>query len=397
MTTRGEDDDVARRPEDELLIESVRNSVGQSDVVTITRILANGVDWSYLIGSATRHQVLPLLHRALGAAESVGAAVAPTARRALQQELDSRITRNRRLAAELVRLVRLGADAGLALLPFKGAVLAHDVYGDVALRQFADVDLLVDPSDSAAAAGFLRSLGYESRLDFGWEAHFVNPQSALCVDLHRGHLTPEDFPVPEVFTRFWPRRVAVRIDEQRVEAPCIDDLLIILCIQAARDAWQGKTRLGKICDIAHVLKARDRISWSRVQSEARALHVARVLEFGLHLTRRITRITPPMAVASRRHHAIVTLVAQEERDIFRDPAAPPSSVVQGHLFHFHLRERWSDKLRPYRRRWLSLMRPSRRDREAVPLSPALSWAYYVLRPLLVLRRYGRYLLGGRHH
>jgi hypothetical protein len=388
---------MTRRPEDALLIESVRHSVGQSDAATIKRLLESALDWSYVIRSATRHQVLPLLHRALNAAESVGAAVAPAARRAVQQELDTRITRNRQLAAELVRLVRLGADAGLALLPFKGAVLAYDIYGDVALRQFADVDLLIDPAHSGATIEFLRSLGYESRLDFGWEAHFVNPQSTLCVDLHRGHLTPEDFPVPEVFTRFWARRVAVPIDGQRVEAPCIDDLLIILCIQAARDAWQAKTRLAKICDVAHVLKAEDRISWSRVQDEARALHVARVLEFGLQLTRRITRISPPIAIASRRHHGIATLVAQDERDIFRDPSARPASTVQGHLFHFHLRERWSDKLRPYRRRWLSLMRPSRRDREAVPLPPALSWAYYALRPLLVLRRYGRYLLGGRHH
>jgi hypothetical protein len=388
--------DVVRRPEDELLLECVRNSVGQSDAGTIKRLLGNSVDWSYLVRSATRHQVLPLLHRALVDAENAGAAVTPTAlRNTIQQELTTRIARNRQLAAELVRLVRLGADAGLTLLPFKGAVLACDIYGDLALRQFADVDLLVDSSRSDVADEFLRSLGYENRLDFGWQAHFVHPQSALCVDLHRGHLTPEDFPVPEVFKRFWARRAAVRIDEQRVEAPCIDDLVIILCIQAARDAWQGKTRLGKICDIAHVLKAGHRISWSRVQDEARALHVARVVEFGIHLTRRITRIALPAAVASRRHRGIAMLIAQDERDIFRDPSARPTFVTQGHLFHFHLRERWSDKLRPYRRRWLSLMQPSRRDRQDVPLPPALSWAYYVLRPLLVLRRYGRYLLRGR--
>ena len=382
---------LARRPEDELLLECVRKSVGRSDIVTIKRLLDNRVDWSYLLRSATRHQVLPLLHRALVEAESAGTTVPPTARDAVRQELDSRVTRNRQLAAELVRLVKLGAEAGLALLPFKGAVLACDIYGDVALRQFADVDLLVDPSDGAAADQFLRSLGYESQMDFGWEAHFVHPQSALCVDLHRGHLTPEDFPAPELFTRFWARRVAVRIGEQQVMAPCVDDLLIILCIQAARDAWQGKTRLGKICDIAHVLNAGDRISWPHVHAEARALHVARIVDFGIHLTRRIVM---PTAVASPPHHGIATLVGQEERDVFRDPLAPPSSVIQGHLFHFHLRERWSDKLRPYRRRWLSVMRPSRRDRESVRLPPALSWAYYVLRPLLVLGRYGRYLLRG---
>lgn len=387
--------DVARRPEDELLLECVRNSLGQSDVVILKQLLGSTGDWSYLIRSATRHQVLPLLHRALAAAESAGATVPPTARIALQQELDTRITRNRQLAAELVRVVRLGGDAGLALLPFKGAVLACDIYGDLALRQFADVDLLVDASRGVDADAFLRSLGYEARHDFGWEAHFVEPQSGLCVDLHRGHLTPEDFPIPELFTRFWGRRATVRIGEHEVEAPCIDDLVIILCIQAARDAWQGKTRLGKICDIAHVMNAGHRINWSRVQSEARALHVARVVEFGLHLTRRVIDISLPTAVASRPKHGIATLVAQDAIDLFRDPSARPSSVVQGHLFHFHLRERWSDKLRPYRRHWRSFTRPSRRDRETVPLPRTLSWAHYVLRPLLVLRRYGGYLLRGR--
>ena len=386
----------AVRSEDDLLLECVRKSLGQSDIATIKALLDNGVDWSYLIRTATRHQVLPLLDHALVTAENAGAAVPPTARAAVQQELDSRITRNRRLAAELVRLVRLGADAELALLPFKGAVLACDVYGDLALRQFADVDLLVHPSQGAATGEFLRSLGYESRQDFGWEAHFVNPQSGLCVDLHR-HLTPEDFPVPELFTRLWPRRVTVRVDGHCIEAPSIDDHLLILCIQAARDAWHGKTRLGKICDIAHVLKAGDRLSWPRLQGEARALHVARVVEFAIHLTRRITRISLPTAVTPRPHRGIATLVAQEERDLFDDPSARSSSAIQGHLFHFHLRERWRDKLRPYRRRWRSVMRPSRRDLEELPLPPALSGAYYLLRPVLVLRRYGRFLLRGRLH
>jgi hypothetical protein len=117
----------------------------------------------------------------------------------------------------------------------------------------------------------------------------------------------------------------------------------------------------------------------------------------MHLTRRITRIPLPTAVTPRPHHGIATLVAQEERDLFHDPSARSSSAIQGHLFHFHLRERWRDKLRPYRRRWRSVMRPSRRDHEALPLPRALSGVYYLLRPVLVLRRYGRFLLRGRLH
>jgi len=67
--------DVARRPEDQLLIESVMASIGQSDIVTTKRLLASDLDWTYLIRTASRHQVLPLLQRLLADCERVGATV----------------------------------------------------------------------------------------------------------------------------------------------------------------------------------------------------------------------------------------------------------------------------------------------------------------------------------
>ena len=387
--------DVTRRPEDQLLIESVMASIGQSDIVTTKRLLASDLDWMYLLRTATRHQVLPLLQRLLADCERVGATVEAAARAHLQRELDTRVARNRLLAAETTRLARLAENARLPVLPFKGAVLATEVYGDVSLRQFADVDLLVDAAHSGAAEEFLRSLGYACREDHGWEAHFVHRESGLCVDLHRGRLTPENFPLGELFTPFWSGRAAVRIEGVSIETLSIEHLLIVLCIQAARDAWQGKTRLGKLCDIAHVVKAGARLNWPRVQSEARALHVARVLEFGLHLASRMTHVPLPAALAAQPPAGIATLIAQEERHLFVDPAARPPAVMQGHLFHFHLRERWRDRLRPYLPRALSLLRPTRRDRDDVRLPSWLSWAYYVLRPVLLVRRYGRFLRQGR--
>jgi hypothetical protein len=116
-----------RRPEDSLLLSSARTSLAP---------------WTVDAAIAT---------------------VPRAARTALERELGVRVARNRRLAAELLRLLRLAVRANVAMLPFKGPVLATTVYGDLAMRQFGDQDLLIDAAHSAGAEGFLGSLGYRCR------------------------------------------------------------------------------------------------------------------------------------------------------------------------------------------------------------------------------------------
>ena len=386
---------MTRRPEDQLLIACVRRSVAASDVDTVSSLVTSGLDWGYLIHTATRHQVLPLLHRTLLASNGAAGTMPAAARAALQRQLDARLARSRTLTSELVRLLRLAADANLAMLPFKGPTLAAGVYGDLSLRQFADLDLLVDSSETATSEAFLRSLGYRLQTDYGWAVDFVHPETGVRVDLHRGSLSRAQFPVALVFSRLWARREPVWIEGERVETLSRDDVLLVLCIQAARDAWSGKTKLGKISDIAHVLRAGDHIDWARVTREARALHVRRMVEFGIHLAERIAQINVASRLRVSPHRVIAALVEQEERALFGDPETPAASRVLGRLLHFQLRERWRDKLHPYRKGALAMMIPTARDREALRLPPALSWLHYLLRPIHVIRRYGRYLVYGR--
>ncbi|GAG91885.1 unnamed protein product, partial [marine sediment metagenome] len=51
--------------------------------------------------------------------------------------------RNLFLTGKLLRLLELLKDNGILAVPFKGPVLAESVYGDLSLRQFADLDILV--------------------------------------------------------------------------------------------------------------------------------------------------------------------------------------------------------------------------------------------------------------
>ena len=66
-----------------------------------------------------------------------------------REELEGRAQANRlrdlELTGELARLLDRFRRDGIAAVPYKGPVLAAQAYGDVALREFVDLDILVHP------------------------------------------------------------------------------------------------------------------------------------------------------------------------------------------------------------------------------------------------------------
>ncbi len=64
------------------------------------------------------------------------------------------------LTHELQKLLALFADNDVRAVPYKGPALALQLYGNVALRQFSDLDILVHPRDVLRARDLLLAEGY---------------------------------------------------------------------------------------------------------------------------------------------------------------------------------------------------------------------------------------------
>src|SRR6185503_4628095 len=65
------------------------------------------------------------------------------------------------LIGKQLKVYRLLRDHGVRVAIFKGAVLAQLAYGEVALRQAGDIDILIDRQHFTEAQSVLESLGYE--------------------------------------------------------------------------------------------------------------------------------------------------------------------------------------------------------------------------------------------
>lgn len=66
--------------------------------------------------------------------------------------------------AELARVGRLFAAAGVPLIPLKGVALSQELYGDPCIRSSCDLDILVKPEDVEKAEELLVQAGYRHAL-----------------------------------------------------------------------------------------------------------------------------------------------------------------------------------------------------------------------------------------
>ena len=120
---------------------------------------ADDAAWNSLLPLALAHGVAPLLFA------NLRERVLPVqARDQLRHVYLSNSFRNEKLLAEQQRILDAFSKKSLAVWPLKGPHLSQSLYGDAAVRQVADLDLLIRPEDIAACDELLQSSGYTRRV-----------------------------------------------------------------------------------------------------------------------------------------------------------------------------------------------------------------------------------------
>ncbi len=116
---------------------------------------ASETEWNALLPLALAHGVGPLLFA------NLRERVLPVrARDPLRLVYLANSFRNEKLLAEQHGILNAFSKRSLAVWPLKGPHLAEQLYGDPAVRQVADLDLLIRPEDLAACDAVLKTLGY---------------------------------------------------------------------------------------------------------------------------------------------------------------------------------------------------------------------------------------------
>lgn len=369
--------------EEALLLACARVGPRDASIRRIASLLSGSLDWERVVLLARSRGLAPWLIRCLDPLPP--SEVPEVARSQLHAEAAGIARRNLLWTGELLRLLHRLQKAGVAALPWKGPALAVRAYGDVGLRSFADLDVLVRRRDARRALELLAAEGYRSPLapldtllgcwnaclERQGELALGNPRNGIVVDLHWA-LVPRFFSLPLEVDQLWERRRSLAIFGMTVPDLSPTDSLLTLCIHGGKHRW---ARLAWLLDTAKLLEASPDLDWPQVISRARALGVERLLRLGLFLAHELLDApVPAQWLGSAKSDRTVVFLAGRTAKRFRDGGdAIPSAVA----YHLRVRERWRDRIRYV----VGQFPPTWGDVRWLPLPEPLWPLYFLLRPL----------------
>jgi hypothetical protein len=357
----------------------------------LRELCAAPLDWSLVVDTAFGHGLMPLVAWQL----SQCADLVPSATmQRLRERFQRNAVRNVALTTELGRLLGLLAAHGIAAIPYKGPALAMLAYGDLALRHFVDLDILVRKDDVLPASRILMAEGYRAHLsltlaqeaaflDQHCEYAFGRERDGSSVELH-WEIVPPEFGLPVSGWRLWDDLRPISLLGRPAFSPAAEDLLVILCAHGSKHLWN---RLGWICDVAELIRSHPGLDWPRALDRARALGAERMVRLGLALAAQLMEVELPPRVgaqiAADRHTR--GLAARIGHWLVSGTLPPERSLREARV-HLAMRERLRDKLRYARRLAFT---GTIEDWQSTPLPRSLFFLYGVLRPLRLARKHWR--------
>jgi len=290
--------------------------------------------------------------------------------------------------ALLTAMASLNAHS-VFVIPYKGPVLAMQIYGSLSLRQFADLDLLVHPRDFARAKKILVAEGYSLVSDRGWETSLVGPQAGVRVniDLHQS-ITPRRFYVQFDFDDLRNRLEDTVLLDTNLPALSPSDLFLILCVHGSKpgERWW---RLKWICDVSELLIHQgEKIQWDWVLDTARERDAERMVLLGVNLAHELLDAPIPGEVQGRMRSDSV--IEQLTKWILEDSFRSTNrghELVRRMSFSFRVRKKWRHRARYllYLIKWVTS--PNEGDLAVVRLPRGLHGAYFIVRPVRVILSY----------
>lgn len=378
-------------PEKRLLLHCARTRLSPEGTELVRKLSGKPLDWNYLISEAAENSITPLVEKQL-------CGVAPDM---LPLEIVTRLKDAARantvrclfLTAELNKILALLESNGIHSIPYKGPVIAQQAYGDITLREFEDLDIIVRQRDLPRAHEIMLGLGYRAK--FPWilspgaaaslvpgEYNYRAIERRIMVELHT-ELTLRHFPVVPDLDDFSQRVVTVELSGHAVKTFCPEDALPILCIHGAKDFWE---RISWIADISELIQRHAQIDWDAVCRCAKSLNAGRMLLLGVTLAARLLDASLPNEIlrASSEDPLVGAVAREVEEGLLSRTYIPLNAAGR-----FHFRRRLvPGALAGWRYAIRLTVVPAEEDWMMVRLPPSLAPLYIALRPLRLLRKYG---------
>lgn len=342
--------------EAKLILCSARGGLGldKAQIAESLSLIDQIQNWNKVLNLAAVHGLQPLLYQNLMQAKSVDDVGIPEfVISQLHECVYAATSRNLLLTSELINLVQLFAQHSIEVIAFKGPTLALCAYGNLALRQFYDLDLLIEPQNILRAKNLLQECGFVSQhhfkdskeekrhLDFDCEYNMIQPDYGFIIELH-WKIRPRVYPVSLGFKDL--QDYISHLNLGRIAVPTLEPemLLFVLCLHGEKHCWG---RANWVCDVSQLIQSTPHFRWEAAIEYAENYKSEEVLFLGVLLAQKLIGVNIPAWVEQRisTYPKLQNYAAQLGYWLF-SPSLSPQRKMARSFFHASIRQELRHKV-----------------------------------------------------
>jgi hypothetical protein len=309
-------------------------------------------DWEDILAAAMRHGVVPFLfHKLKPMFPKVH--IPDLVREKMQRMYYLSAARNTRIYHELSTVLAALNATGINVILLKGAHLADKVYGNIALRPMADVDLLARQGDLLKIHHGLLGLGYDSEdEELSCKIHLApyTKQDSLKIDVHFD-IARQPVSLRYDLEGMWDRAREYACRDVKTLALCPEDLILHLCSHTTLDHGFDN-RLIPYIDLWKITDCyADQLDWNQVWERGVQWGMERSVFLMLALTERLLGLPVPELI----HHKmtidekVLQALDEAERMVF-DTGPGSSETVSPIVARMFGPQGWREKFGYFRQR-----------------------------------------------
>jgi hypothetical protein len=285
----------------QLLLACARAQLNSAAAPEIAAAADQSLDWLKAIDLAYGHGLSPILSCQLQ--RHAAGRVPDSIRLCLIERFRTHTVRNFALTRELLEILSLLEKSDVDALAFKGPLLSQQLYNDVSLREFEDVDILVAATKASTVIALLSAQGFEPQFVLTRQqfARFQRSTSQMglyhvakgvLVEVHWALLSPGYSFSPAVHMA-WDAIQSVSIAGRSIKTFSSERQLLFSCLHQAKHNW---SRLGWLTDLAALIRHAPKMDWQQIQKHAGSFGTARMIRVNLRLVQRLFEVSLPGTV-----------------------------------------------------------------------------------------------------
>lgn len=355
-------------------------------------INAEQFNMNTLIDLSNQHGILPLVHKTLKSLDSKHLMQNADIFSELKAHYMGISQRNMLMSAELIRIMNLLKDNSIESLAFKGPALSQMAYGDITLRQFGDLDILIRKKDIQIVKELLykkeyipiyeltttqESIWLNEQKDFG----LFNKNKNILIEIHWA-LIPEEYPIQLNLKDIWKNSETIKINNKYINTFALENLIFYLCIHGSKHLWE---RIEWIKDIDLLIQTQNP-NWENIFKQVENSDFKISFYLGIYLSHLLfSTPIPKEAIKNIKANKTVLGIIKTITSNWKiKNEKSPIAMFQYKLTTYKL------ILNPIQRNCYMLQnifKPSFKERLLFDLPKSYNWLYYFIRPYLLLKKY----------